>query len=85
MYKRQSIGHYLPFCFFFFFCLEWLGVGCWRSCCLDLDAFFSACSCRISCSCCFTEGLCSGSLGFIELGEELLLGEEGSDLSLIHI
>ena len=52
----KSISHYLPFAFFFFFCLEWPGAGCWRSCCLAFSAFFSACSCLISCSCCFTNG-----------------------------
>ena len=41
--------------------------------------FFFACSCLISCSCFFTEGLCSGSLWLVKLGEELLLGEEGAD------
>lgn len=44
-----------------------------------LFLFFLRLPCLISCSSFFTEGLCSGSLGFIELGEELLLGEEGSD------
>ena len=66
----KSIGHHLPFCFFFF-CLAWPGGGCWRSCCLDFSAFFSACSCRISCSCFFHRGLCSGSLWPVKPGEEL--------------
>ena len=75
----KSIGHYLPFCFFFLL-FGMAGVGCWRSCCLDFFCFLLRLpSCRISCSCFFTEGFCSGSLWLVKSGEELLLGEEGAD------
>ncbi len=50
----KSIGHYLPFCFFFF-CLAWPGVGCWRPCCGFLR-FFLRLLLRISCSCFFHRG-----------------------------